>query len=296
MAPLERLYETVPQPLDRVVPLLSSVDFHVVETVDELKAATHLAYREYLKRGYVTPHPSQLKLSVFHALPETTTFIAVHPERGVIGTLSLIPDSPLGLPMEEVYKSELDGLRQQGHRIAEASMLAFDTSLFCRKGLPRFHTTQLVLTLQLFKVMFDYLRCATDATVLVACFNPRHRILYEFLHLQPLGGLKSYSLVNGNPAIAGHLPLAETFRLAQLYPVVNFFWQQAYQTETYLNKLHLSAEDVEDLFVHSSSVLDSASGSELAFLQQCYETDAHAALFKAFMPETSSNIELPAGS
>ncbi len=292
MPPLERLYETVPQFLDQAPPLLPSVDFRVVETIEELRAATHLAYREYLKRGYVNPHPSQLKLSVFHALPETTTFIAVHPERGVIGTMALIPDSPLGLPMEEVYKPELDGLRRGGHRVAEASMLAFDTTLFFRKGLPRFQTTQLILTLQLFKLLFDYIRCATNITELVACFNPRHRILYEFLHLQPLGGLKSYSLVNGNPAIAGHLTIAATQRLAESYPVVRFFWQQTHATQTYANRLRLSVEDFEDLFLRSSSVLASASSSELAHLQQCYATNAHAELFRTFTLSAYSSVAL----
>lgn len=294
MPPLERLYETVPQFLDRA-PIVSSIDFRVVETVDELKAATHLAYREYLKRGYVNPQPSQLKLSIFYALPETTTFIAVHPEHGVIGTMALIPDSPLGLPMDDVYTPELDELRRRGHRVAEASMFAFDTALFSRKGLPRFHATRLILTLQLFKLMFDYLRSATDVTELVACFNPRHQVLYEFLHLEPLGGLKSYSLVNGNPAVAAHLSIAGTQQLAQIYPVVKFFWEPIHSADAYTNRLQLAVDDLEDLFVRSSTIFASASHSELAYLLRSYPTDACAELLRTYAPEAPSSIEL-AGS
>lgn len=290
MPPLERLYETVPQFLGRT-PIVSSIDFRVVETIKEFKAATHLTYREYLKRGYVNPHPSQLKLSIFHALPETTTFIAVHPERGVIGTMALIQDSPLGLPMDDVYKPELDALRRQGHQVAEASMFAFDATLFSRKGLPRFHTTRLILTLQLFKLMFDYLHSATDITELVACFNPRHQVLYEFLHLEPLGGLKAYSLVNGNPAVASHLSIAGTEQLARIYPVIKFFWDPMYQADAYANRLRLAVDDLEDLFVRSSTILASASRSEVAHLLQRYPTHTCAALFKTHAPDALSGTE-----
>ncbi len=123
MAPLYRLYKNIPHLLRRAPTMLRSVSYRVVETPEELKAATHLVYREYLTRGYVKPNPAELKLSIFHALPETPTFIARHPQLGIIGTIATIQDSPLGLPMDEAYKPELDTLRRQGCRLAEVSML-----------------------------------------------------------------------------------------------------------------------------------------------------------------------------
>ena len=57
----------------------------------------------------------------------------------------------------------------------------------------------MVLTLRLFKTMFDYVRTCTTATELVACFHPKHEALYEFLHLEPLAGMRPYAAVNGRP-------------------------------------------------------------------------------------------------
>lgn len=269
-APLERLYDTVPQFLRSVPQFLREIKFRVVERPSELRAASNLVYREYVKRGYIQPNAARMKLSLYHALPDTTTFIAVHHKTGVLGTLSLIQDSTLGLPMDEVYKSELDVLRQQGHRIAEASMLSFDSTLLSSKALPMFHAKKMVLTLRLFKVMFDYLRCCTTATELVACFNPKHQILYEFLHLQPLGGLRSYSIVSGHPAVARHLNVSETQRLATMYPVLEFFYGAVSARRRFLKRLQLSLQDLQELFVRACPILASLSPSEAEHLRRCY--------------------------
>ena len=94
-----------------------------VETLEEFKAATHLVYREYLRRGYIAPNPTQLRLSHFHAVPETTTFVALDPQQRIVGTVTLVPDSSMGLPMDDAYQAEVDGLRAQGVHLAELSML-----------------------------------------------------------------------------------------------------------------------------------------------------------------------------
>ena len=269
-APLERLYDTVPQFLRSVPQFLREIKFRVVERTSELRAASNLVYREYVKRGYIQPNAARLKLSLYHALPDTTTFIAIHRKTGVLGTLSLIQDSSLGLPMDEVYKSELDAMRRQGHQIAEASMLSFDSTLLNSNALPTFHAKKMVLTLRLFKVMFDYLRSCTTATELVACFNPKHQILYEFLHMQPLGGLKSYSIVSGNPAVARHLNVSETQRLAAIYPVLEFFYGEVSARRRFLRRLQLSLQDLQELFLRVCPILASLSPSEAEYLRRCY--------------------------
>ncbi|MBI3323715.1 MAG: hypothetical protein HYZ92_00350 [Candidatus Omnitrophica bacterium] len=267
--PLDRLYDSVAQFFRPVPVYLRPIRFRVVETTDELKSAMRLVYREYLRRGYVNPNPHQLKISVFHALPETTTFVAVHQRLGVIGTTTLILDSPLGLPMDEVYKRELDQMRQR-HRLAEISMLTLDHDFFGRGVLPTLHAHKMILMLRLFKVMFDYLRTCTGTTELVACFNPRHRILYDFLHLQSLGGLKSYSVVNGHPAVAGHLNIGQTRGLARSYPVLRFFYGRPCSAARFARKLLLGREDLQELFLRLSPVLASASPSELTHIKQRY--------------------------
>ena len=260
---LGRLYNSVPQ-------FLQPVEFRIVERIGELQAAGYLAYREYLKRNYVRPNDSQCKLSPHHMLPTTATFIAVYHGAFVIGTVTLIQDSPLGLPMDELYKPELDALRAQGRRLAEASLLALNTELFGHGVFTMFNAKKLLLTLRLFKVMFDYLRSCTEVDELVACFNPKHEILYDFLQLKPLGGVHAYAGANGNPAVARHLNVPETRQRARAHAAYRLFFGLTPSPEPFARKLVLSPAHLRKLFVEQSLLLASAHPDELAFIKRSY--------------------------
>ena len=260
---LGRLYDSVPQ-------FLRPFTFRVARSVDELKAASHLVYEEYLKRNYTRANATQLKLSVHHALPTTTTLMALYRNQTVVGTITVIEDSPLGVPMDEIYKTELDALRRQGHHVAEAAMFALDSNLFGRKVFTMFNPKKLLLTLRLFKVMFDYLRSSTKTDELVACFNPKHQILYEFLRLQPLGGLKAYGGANSNPAVARHLNIGETARTATGHAAYSFFYGKPPSPQPFIKRLVLSPEELRTLFVLQSSIFASASPTEIEHIKSCY--------------------------
>jgi hypothetical protein len=250
---------------------LKPVEFRTVRSSAELKSAMQLVYREYVARGYLTPNPAELKLSIYNALVTTTTLVAVHHSVGVIATVSLIQDSPLGLPMDEVYKAELDDMRRDGHRLAEASMLALDSRLFGgRRVFTLFHPKKMFLTLRLFKALFDYLRVMTKADELVACFNPKHQSLYDLLHMQPLGSLKTYSSANGHPAIAKRFNVVTSKADMQTSPILQFLYSRTPSTKRYAGTLVLSAEELRELFVRTAAVFASASPTELEHVRQGY--------------------------
>ena len=139
---LGRMYDFLPG-------FLRAIHFRPVQTPEEFTAASHLVYREYALRQYTASTSSQLKLSVYHALPQTTTFLAIHHRIGVIGTICPIEDSPLGLPMDDAYKPELDAMRRKGLRLAEASMLAIDGRLFSHGVFSMTHTKKLLMLMRL---------------------------------------------------------------------------------------------------------------------------------------------------
>lgn len=263
LGPIGRLQETVSQ-------FFHPIAFRAVETTGELTHACRLVYEEYLKRTYIAPNPWQMKLSLYQALPSTTTFLAVHQHHGLVGTVTLVEDSPLGLPMDEVYKAELDEMRRQGLRLAEATMLALRSDLFGTGVFTMFHSKKLMLTLRLFKVMFDYLRSCTQADELVACFNPKHQMLYDFLSLKPLGGLKTYPGANSHPAIAKHLNVAQTRQQATATAPYKLFYGSTPSASDFTKKLRLSAADLLQLFIRETPILASASPTELAYVKQCY--------------------------
>jgi hypothetical protein len=96
-------------------------------TLAESEADTFAAARgvhdSYVERGIMTPHPTGLRVTPHVVLPTTRVFVAKLAGR-VVGTISLVIDSPMGLPMDAVYGAELAALRTPTTRVAEVGALA----------------------------------------------------------------------------------------------------------------------------------------------------------------------------
>ena len=93
----------------------------IAETRDELEACFSLLHDAYVSSGYMKPHPSGLRVTVYHALPTTTTLCAKFDGK-VVGTLSIVREGVFGFPMQSVF--DLEAVRTQGGNIAEISALA----------------------------------------------------------------------------------------------------------------------------------------------------------------------------
>src|SRR5262245_15291207 len=102
-----------------------------------LDQAFRLQHDQYVARGYMDPHPSGWRLSLYNALPKTRVFVARTRDGEVVATMTLIADSPLGLPMDEIYADELRRLRDDGRDLAEVSGLAIAPS-YNLSGVPIF--------------------------------------------------------------------------------------------------------------------------------------------------------------
>ena len=227
--------------------VLRPIEVRVVQTTDEFREASHLVYLDYVRYSRARTNAAQLKLSIYHALPTTTTFIARHRRGSIIGTLSLIEDSPCGLPMDESYKAELDVLRKRKLRLAEATMLAGQHDSWR-------------LTTQLFQVVLDYLRSCTQSDELVTVLDPTRQLLDGGAHpLQPLGILQPSAGGTDAQHPARHLFITAT----RCHPR---------SPESFAKKLRFSSDDLRLLFVVLSPVFASASRTELDYLKSCYPT------------------------
>ena len=85
---------------------IDSIEYRVARTSKEIEKAYYLVYKEYLKRGYVNESKSEIRASIYNILPQTTTFVSAVGEE-VLATATAIPDSPLGLPMDDLYYDKL---------------------------------------------------------------------------------------------------------------------------------------------------------------------------------------------
>lgn len=100
--------------------LPQGLEIRVARTAPELEAAYRILHDSYVEMGYMNPEASGMRITKYFALPTTTTLIAVLNEE-VIGTLSIIQRTKMGLPMENL--AAIDSL-VKGESAAEVSSLA----------------------------------------------------------------------------------------------------------------------------------------------------------------------------
>lgn len=183
------------------------IEFGLATVPDAFDGAFRLVHDQYVARGYIAPQASGRRLVIHNILPATKVFVARGEER-VVGTVTLIPDSPIGLPMEEIYRREVADLRDRGRRLAEVSSLAIHPA-FQPEGLA--FLGRLVRLVGVYAVEFQRL---DDLCIAV---NPRHAGFYKrFFRFEPLGRLKRYAKVNGAPAVALRLDLRRAVALIEM--------------------------------------------------------------------------------
>ena len=196
----------------------------IAETKEELEACFTLLHDAYVGSGFMKPHPSGMRVTIYHALPTTTTLCAKY-DGQVVGTLSLIRESVLGFPLQRIF--DLTAIREKKGNVAEVSALAVHK---------RFRRTGSSILFPLMKFMREYCTSFFDVRHLVIAVNPSHIQMYEsLLFFQRLtqNVVENYDFVNGAPAVGATLDLRaapEIFRkhYASKPPRRNlhaFFWQ-----------------------------------------------------------------------
>ncbi|HYT32041.1 MAG TPA: hypothetical protein VEO37_05565, partial [Thermoanaerobaculia bacterium] len=161
---------------------LRNLTFKLAETAEEREQAFRVLHDMYVRRGLLDPSLSGLKLNVFSLLPTTAIFIGIREGR-VLSTMSLVEDSPLGLPMEDLYADAVEKVRSRGGRLAEVGALAVGRGAR-GKG----------LALQMYNLMFRWAQFHRSVDDLVIAVHPRVRDFYETLLLfDKIGGERRYS-------------------------------------------------------------------------------------------------------
>lgn len=181
----------------------------IAETQEELEACFRLLHDAYVQSGFMKPHPSGMRITIYHALPTTTTLCAKF-EGDVVGTISLIRESVFGFPLQSIF--DLHDIREKKGRIAEVSALAIH---------PRFRNTGGSILFPLMKFMYEYCSTFFDTRHLVIAVNPNRIELYESLLLfERLAQtpVDKYDFANGAPAIGATVDLHQVpARMKQVY-------------------------------------------------------------------------------
>lgn len=185
--------------LNLSIPLSADVEIKIAETQDEFHQAFRILHDSYVDAGFMDPDPSGLRVTPYHVLPGTVTYIAVTNKK-VVATMSVIRDNSFGLPMQDIF--DLSELRSQGQRLAEVSALAIDRNHRVQKG-------ALLFSLIRFMWLHSYHRLGIDRFVITV--NPSMSEFYEafllFKKLNQKSFVKKYDFVKGAPGVGQYIDL-----------------------------------------------------------------------------------------
>jgi hypothetical protein len=170
---------------------------------DEIEQSFNLVYEAYIKLNYIDPNIDRLHLTKYLLLP-TTTFLVIKEKNEVIGTLSIILDSSLGLPTDTTWN--ISEYRKKGMNIAEISALSIKKGIKKKSG---------ELLLPFIKLMFSYCMDILKLDGLVIAITEEVESFYTDLLLfkkNSDSNGKSHNLVKGNKSSCCFLELNDKMK------------------------------------------------------------------------------------
>lgn len=185
------------------------ITYRIAHASEEKRQSRALIKSQYLESGYLSAGKALDEKMARHE-EHTTTFVVWH-EETVLATLSLIIDSSAGLPMDELYKKELDILRHRKKRLAEVTQLAAAEQTITQLFPHLSRKQRLTFVLPLFRFVLHF-ALWKELDALCIAINPKHALLYDTLGFENIGELRYYGSFNQAPALAKVLDL-DTMRI-----------------------------------------------------------------------------------
>jgi len=181
----------------KLLNITKDIEYKIATTTQEMEQALELVTQQYISVG-LHKQDNDLRMTKYHLLPESKIFIAIKSlpdgQEKIIGTLTLVTDSSMGLPMDEIYFNKINRLRISGLLLAEVIGLAVS---------PGESALQNNIVMYLFKICLQYSKL-THVNDLLCSVTKKHITFYqELLLFKSIGELSPYSYANGL-SIQGH--------------------------------------------------------------------------------------------
>jgi len=254
---------------------IGELEYKIASSREELEGALSLVYKEYLMRGFILPkyYKSGLRITIQHALPGTTTFIALK-NKEVVATTTIIPDSPLGLPTDEVYKKEVDRLREKNRKVCEAGYLAIKSELLGHGLFSMFNFKKIDFMFTLFKLALQYAIHFTEFDDICIVTNPKYMI-FKFLPFEIIGEVKYYGYdrisVKKKAAVAKRMDLRTVEdKLKQKIGLTKMLLGGKVPQEIFKQKFQLRPKDLRYFFVKKSDIFKNAKKQEIEYIRNCH--------------------------
>lgn len=257
-----------------------AVTYKIAIKKQEYEDAFTLVWNNYVGVGLQEDNHTGIRFTKYHLLPDTKVFIAnFHEELAaqrpdlfkgegkVVGTISLVLDGPMGLPMEEFCGEEIAKLRSEGRKLAEVVALALD---------PEY--TKYKVFLHLFKLLFQF-ALMKGVTDLCCSVTERHISFYRKVCLfEPIGELRPYSAAYKLKVQGHRLNMEEVNKKAQAFyagrefdaDLHRFFFTENYNRAKGEGK-PLSEESLKYFVSEKTHFIDTLEEKDLSLLRSSYQ-------------------------
>jgi len=224
----------------------------------------------YKSKGYVSSGSNNIRLSIYDALPDTTTLVAEDRTGKISGTLTVVFDSPIGLPGDDVYKEEIDKIRLTGNKVSEIISL----------GIDEYRIDSLKILAGLFYCAFLFARDIKKSTDFVINVTPKHAEFYcKKIVFRKIGSEKKCPRVNGTTGVLLNLPLflpAKLKKKIRIFPLYlfNHSDQEEMEIARRLKSMisPMSDEEFYTFFVDKTDSWANASSAQKKYLKNIFVT------------------------
>lgn len=232
------------------------------------KKAYMLLHKLYSKMGITPEEPKGMWLSIYDALPETTTFLVEDDESEIVGALTVVFDSPIGLPADALYKEEIDRLRCSGRKVCEIISLGISDRA---KG-------SIKLLASLFYCAYLQSWRSKNSTDFVITVHARYEKFYcRNILFKKIGEVRKYAKVSGAPTVLLNLPLMlpEILKEKQrIFPLYMLNYSERKEIEV-TNKIEamvtsISEEEFYYFFIEKTDTWEKATPQQKAYIKKCY--------------------------
>ncbi len=168
--------------------------YKIVKTEKEKEEVFLFLQSVYKKRGYFSDGGYDNSFGKYLSLPDSRIFTAFLNEN-LFGTVSVVVNSDMGLPMDVLNSKELEPLRMAGKKFAEVTQYAIDKEVMLIEDKDLNTLKQSMASLPLLNLVIHYALCL-DLDYLVIATTPEHSTFYRSMGFVELAPKKYYPSVN----------------------------------------------------------------------------------------------------
>ena len=232
-----------------------SVQFLVANHFDNVRASWQLVYDVYRKTELIDDNPFGIHATAQSISPNAAIFCGVNHTQ-IESTLTAIVDddqSTPDLPLDSVYKNELDRLRSQGRRLVEYGMFAHQGQITWEDSWGKVPGTfdqnepqkSRLIKESLYELMrlafyFGLTQNSTDSVIGV---HPRHARFYRrAFGYKQIGKESCYPTVKNQPVVLLHISLEETLKLPRTPYVLDYCLKHPVSSDLFDNRFQFNRD------------------------------------------------------